>query len=80
MNVVERMATDTEFGMITKISYSSPMPNGGFRAITQTEYMVKIGSGAERIRLACECVVFQHWGEHPYLDRPLMDCTKTYNI
>lgn len=33
MNVVERMAADPEFGMITKISYSSPMPNGGFRAM-----------------------------------------------
>lgn len=31
MVIVEKMAADPEFGMITKISYPYPMPNGGVR-------------------------------------------------
>ena len=50
MNVVERMAAEPEFGMITKISYSSPMPNGGFRAM-ETYQLNKRQSIAASARL-----------------------------
>ena len=33
MRTVAEMAQDTDFGMITQIEYSSPMPNGGSRII-----------------------------------------------
>ncbi len=35
--------------------------------------LLDFASGAvklEGIRLACECVVFRHWGRHPYWDHP----------
>ena len=44
MRTVAEMAQDTDFGMITQIEYSSPMPNGGSRII-ETYRLNKGGSG-----------------------------------
>ena len=76
MNVVERMAAEPEFGMITKISYSSPMPNGGFRAM-ETYQLNKRQSiaVASRLNTALLMRIIDRWQELENQSKPSLPTT-----
>ena len=84
MRTVAEMAQDTDFGMITQIEYSSPMPNGGSRII-ETYRLNKRQSIAVAARLNTSLLmaIIDRWQELEDAQRapvaatkPLADMTK----